>query len=91
MLEEGAVIKVCVALAAPFRLFAAAWRSLRYRLQGRPVVVPANERIRRQAICAYCRHNHKEMCSLCACFISAKVLLSAEQCPDNPPRWLKLQ
>ncbi len=77
-------------LLAPFRFSAAMWRSFTYWIGGRPVLAPTHEYERRAAICAYCRHNKDGMCDLCACFISAKVLLSSEQCPANPPRWLKL-
>ena len=28
-------------------------------------------------------------CSICKCYIRAKVLLKNEFCPDDPPRWEK--
>lgn len=76
---------------APFRFVAALWRSAKYLLAGRPVVAPRYEHEKRQAICAYCRHNNNGTCELCACFISAKILLSSESCPDTPQRWLALK
>ena len=77
-------------LLAPFRFAISVWRSICYIIAGRPVIAPRHEYERREAICAYCRHNQDGVCGLCACFIGAKILLSSEQCPDKPPRWLRL-
>jgi hypothetical protein len=52
---------------------------------------------RRSMICKHCPYNKKQYsktfnanvskCTLCGCYIKAKVLLNSEVCPDNPPRW----
>ena len=54
---------------------------------------------KRLEICLSCPNKIKQFsklvnkdvskCSICKCFIKAKVLLKNEFCPDNPPRWEK--
>lgn len=77
-------------LTAPVRFVWAVLRSAWYGILGRPVITPKPDRERRVALCSYCQHNKNGLCALCICDIEAKVLLSDQQCPDNPPRWLKI-
>lgn len=49
----------------------------------------------RQAICESCPKaiiaaGVLRRCSLCGCSTWAKIRNANEQCPDNPPRWLKV-
>lgn len=32
----------------------------------------------------------EEKCGICGCFLKAKLVLPEEQCPSNPPRWLRV-
>ncbi len=66
------------------------WRSFVFFCQGRPVLTPPKIRAERQAICDACRFQVEEQCVLCSCFISMAVSLSSKQCPDEPPKWLRL-
>ena len=52
--------------------------------------------LKRYAICKKCPHKKGKHCSICGCFLKAKVLvkypladdnLSIGGCPDFPPRW----
>lgn len=72
------------------RFFDAMWRAFRYWVRGRPVVAPRFERVNRMAHCRGCPHNDSGICAKCDCLIDAKVMLSSEECPDHPPRWLAL-
>ncbi len=66
------------------------WRSFVFFCQGRPVLAPPKERAAREAQCQICPHRELDTCLLCLCMIDAKVCLSAEECPDDPPRWPRL-
>lgn len=90
MLEEGAVNLVAKIATAPFRFLWAVGRSAWYGLLGYPVVAPKFVQEQRHLSCKNCEHNTSGLCSLCICVIDAKVLLSAEECPDKPPRWRSL-
>lgn len=39
--------------------------------------------------CKACPHYVGFWCSKCRCIAYAKTKLATEECPDNPPRWLK--
>lgn len=45
------------------------------------------ERTRRLAICAGCEQFGDGRCKLCGCKLAAKVAMSSEHCPLDPPRW----
>lgn len=75
---------------SPLRFAAAIGRSLRRYFAGLSVVAPEDIREQRAAICRFCRYNVDDQCQLCTCYVDVKVMLSGEQCPDDPPRWLRL-
>jgi len=66
------------------------YRTFRHLLQRRPVFAPQDVQDERYAACRKCPWHLDGQCTVCTCFISMKVVLSAESCPDNPPRWKKL-
>lgn len=55
-----------------------------------PILAPTAEIDRREAICNACPNCFHGQCQICTCAIVAKVCLSSEQCPDDPPRWLRV-
>lgn len=67
-------------------------RTVKYVLQGRPVITPREIRDERMARCEVCPHRDplNGQCLLCTCFVDVKTYLSAEECPDVPPRWNRL-
>jgi hypothetical protein len=59
---------------------------------GEQILVETDVFAQRLAICRSCEHNGDPVgvhCKLCGCR-GAKLMLASEQCPDNPPRWLKV-
>jgi hypothetical protein len=62
-------------------------------VQGQAVKVEPSVYYERLAICRSCEHNGEAplgfRCKLCGCR-GLKLELAPEQCPDNPPRWLKV-
>jgi len=61
----------------------------------RPILAPKEVQAERWSVCEKCdkfRPSDKR-CSLCGCRTSGwlvnKIMLSTEQCPDHPPKWLK--
>lgn len=88
MLAKGAGMKFH--WKQPFTLAKALWRSFTYLLAGRPVIAPKAVIEVREAKCNACVKNLGGWCQICSCLVEAKVLLSAEQCPDDPPRWMRL-
>lgn len=70
--------------------FRAILRTLRYAKAGFPVIAPKEIQAERFHLCRECRWHIGNQCVLCTCFIGVKTLLSAESCPDHPPRWKKL-
>lgn len=75
---------------SPVRLAKFVFRTVRHVLQGRPAIAPPDIRAERYETCLRCPQNIDGQCRVCTCFISVKVLLSSESCPENPPRWKKL-
>ena len=75
---------------SPLRFAAAVARSLHRFFAGLSVVAPEEVREQRASICRFCPHNEDGQCMRCLCIIDMKVMLSGEQCPDDPPRWLRL-
>lgn len=75
---------------SPFLLCAAIGRTIGRFFAGRQVIAPVEVREHRLAICRFCPHFKDDQCGICLCLIDAKVMLSGEQCPDNPPRWKRL-
>jgi hypothetical protein len=65
-------------------------RAVGAAIHGEPVFVSAEEADRRAAICAACEHWTGLKCKLCGCLTQPKTALATEQCPDNPPRWLRV-
>lgn len=76
--------------STPFTFVKAVYRTVKFLVQGRPVLSPPDIQQERTDICRKCPAYQDGQCLLCTCFVSVKVLLSAESCPDNPPRWKKL-
>jgi hypothetical protein len=56
---------------------------------GQPVLVSAEERQRRLAICHGCESwdPQQSRCRLCGCSTNQKVALATESCPASPPKW----
>jgi hypothetical protein len=58
-----------------------------------PIYVPKDEAERRGKICMACPQQKNGRCLLCGCctgsLIFNKTKFAYEQCPDNPPRWVK--
>lgn len=75
---------------SPFRLAAALWRAFLWFCRGRPIITPEKIRLEREEKCRLCEHREADQCGLCTCLIFSKVMLSSEQCPDDPPRWFRL-
>lgn len=73
--------------SSPILLLRALWRVIKFRAYGDRVLAPKEEMARREAICRACPHYANEQCKLCTCFVGIKVMLAAESCPDDPPRW----
>lgn len=77
-------------LSTPVNFAKAVFRTVKYLISGRPVLAPQDVQNERYAICRACRWHLDGQCTVCTCFVSLKVTLSAESCPDHPPRWKKL-
>ncbi len=86
MLEESMIIK----WSTPVTFVKAVYRTVKFVVQGRPVLAPTDAQQERFEICRKCPLYLDAQCTACTCFVSVKVLLSAESCPDSPPRWKKL-
>ena len=75
-------------------LAAAATRTFRAIIKNEPVFVPVAVREQRQALCAACDYNLNGRCRLCGCCVKSQIFrktqLAAEECPLNPPKWLKM-
>ena len=76
--------------STPVTFAKAVFRSLKFLVSGRPVIAPTDVQDERYAVCRACRWYLDGHCTVCTCFVSMKVALSAESCPENPPRWKKL-
>lgn len=70
-------------------LFAAIARCVARWLSKEAVMAPERAVQFRLEKCGKCpRYDaESETCMVCNCFVSIKVLLAGERCPDNPPRW----
>jgi hypothetical protein len=77
-------------LSTPVTFVKAVFRTLKFLKEGRPVFAPAEVQDERYALCRDCRWYLNGQCTVCTCFVSMKVVLSAESCPQKPPRWKKL-
>lgn len=68
-------------------------RAARAVIAGKPVRVPPEVLAMREAICAACAENIAGRCRKCGCGVRAqwirKTDLATEQCPLDPPKWLK--
>ena len=64
--------------AQKLRSIAEGWKN--YLWPSTEVEVKAYERGR---ICAGCDHNRRNFCSICHCFLGAKIRSGAEKCPLN--------
>ncbi len=59
-----------------------------------PMPAPEITAETRLAICEACPNSKGDICRLFGCCnnkVSEKVKWALSQCPDNPPRWLRLQ
>jgi hypothetical protein len=67
---------------------AAATRAVTAAVTGKPVLVSAEERARRQAICDACPEYDatRGRCTKCGCG-GVKLALATERCPLEPPKW----
>jgi hypothetical protein len=74
----------------PFRFVRAMALALWERIRGKAFFAPSHVAELRLDICSACEHNVDGQCTVCDCFIAAKTIIAREQCPDNPPRWLKI-
>lgn len=83
-------MKLKVIAKAPFTFAQAMWHAFLFWWAGRPVLTPPKFRDARLNKCAPCENNVKGWCQLCSCYVEAKISLSSEQCPDDPPRWRAL-
>lgn len=72
------------------RAIGAFFRTADYLVRGRPVLVPELEFSHRMNQCIPCPHNKHGQCLKCSCWVEIKTRLSAESCPDTPPRWKRL-
>lgn len=77
-------------LSTPVTFLKAVFRTAKYLASGRPILAPVDVQEERYAICRSCRWYLDAQCTVCTCFVSMKVVLSAESCPEKPPRWKKL-
>ena len=75
---------------SPWTFLRAVWHTLQYLWAGRPIITPTVVQQERQWQCLQCPHRVNSQCKLCTCLIDVKTMLSAENCPDSPPRWKKL-
>lgn len=62
--------------------------SLQQWAKAEAVLVEADVHAERFAQCKACEFYAGFWCTKCRCIAYAKTKLAAEQCPDNPPRWL---
>lgn len=76
--------------STPVTFLKAVFKTLKFLVLGRPVFAPVDVREDRYEICRACPRYSYGQCTLCTCFVSMKVILSAESCPEKPPRWKKL-
>ena len=76
--------------STPVTFVKSVYRTLKFLVQGRPVLAPTEVQQERYEVCRKCPWHFDGQCTVCTCFVSVKVLLSAESCPDHPPRWKKL-
>jgi hypothetical protein len=62
-------------------------------MQGGRVRVPDEEYARRLEVCRACPQydQGRRRCRLCGCYTELKLRLATEQCPDDPPRWLRVE
>lgn len=76
-------------LPNPITFCRAIWRAVRALFRLDPVLAPAEVCARRLDVCYKCPHidDSFDQCTLCTCFIIAKVSLATESCPDKPSRW----
>lgn len=74
----------------PVTFAKAIWHSIQYVFSGFPAMAPSSVVKDRSAICATCPFKVQDQCSKCACFLTIKVLLSSESCPDQPSKWNRL-
>lgn len=65
-----------------------AMAQVRWAMNGFPIV-PANIKADRGSKCQACPQRKGYWCRLCKCLIYLKTSLATEQCPANPPRWLR--
>ncbi len=63
----------------------AAWRSFWALLRGKPVFVSPETADSRLDVCEGCVFfdSHSRQCTVCACFVDAKVMLREETCPNG--------
>jgi hypothetical protein len=76
--------------STPVTFVKAVFRTVQFLWQGRPVLAPREVQEDRYSVCRKCPLQLDGQCTVCTCFVSVKVLLSSESCPDSPPRWKKL-
>ena len=74
----------------PSTFLRAVWHVIQYVWNGFPVMAPEHVVKDRSRICGECPFKVADQCSKCACFLTVKVLLSSESCPDQPARWNRL-
>lgn len=72
----------------PIRFVQAVANTIWFWLCGYDVLATEDEMDRRAAHCDFCPENVDGQCQLCTCFLSAKLSLTAEACPQN--KWKKI-
>ena len=71
----------------PFRLVAALWRSLWWKLRGYDMLATEEEQESRWTHCLPCRHRVGQQCAICTCFLEPKIMLTSEECPYPMNKW----